>query len=91
MAYESRKSCWRLIRAFLHFSRPDKGPLRDYETWMPDMLHGMADSLKNNAYVLRNAARDVSSDLQTQMQYDVGMASHPTSKTTSPARSSWAA
>ena len=64
-----------LIRAFLHFSRPDKGPLRDYETWMPDMLHGMADSLKNNAYVLRNAARDVSSDLQTQMQYDVGMAS----------------
>lgn len=64
-----------LIRAFLHFSRPDKGPLRDYETWMPDMVHGMADSLKNNAYVLRNAARDVSSDLQTQMQYDVGMAS----------------
>ena len=39
------------------------------------MVHGMADSLKNNAYVLRNAARDVSSDLQTQMQYDVGMAS----------------
>lgn len=64
-----------LIRGFLHFSRPDKGPLRDYETWMPDMVHGMADSLKNNAYVLRNAARDVSSDLQTQMQYDVGMAS----------------
>lgn len=64
-----------VIRAFLHFSRPDKGPLRDYETWMPDMVHGMADSLKNNAYVLRNAARDVSSDLQTQMQYDVGMAS----------------
>lgn len=64
-----------VIRAFLHFSRPDKGPLRDYETWMPDMMHGMADSLKNNAYVLRNAARDVSSDLQTQMQYDVGMAS----------------
>lgn len=64
-----------LIRAFLHFSRPDKGPLRDYETWMPDMVHGMADSLRNNAYVLRNAARDVSSDLQTQMQYDVGMAS----------------
>lgn len=64
-----------VIRSFLHFSRPDKGPLRDYETWMPDMVHGMADSLKNNAYVLRNAARDVSSDLQTQMQYDVGMAS----------------
>lgn len=64
-----------LIRAFLHFSRPDKGPLRDYETWMPDMLSGMADGIKNNAYILRNAARDVSGDLYDQMQYDVGMAS----------------
>lgn len=64
-----------VVKAFLGFSCPDKGPLHEYETWMPDMVHGMADGLKNNAYVLRNAARDVSSDLQTQMQYDVGMAS----------------
>lgn len=72
------KSLWKVAKTVwkvLHFSRPEEGPLRDYETWMPDMVHGMADSLKNNAYVLRNAARDVSSDLQTQMQYDVGMAS----------------
>ena len=33
------------IREHLHFSRPDVGPLRDYETWMPDMLKGMAKSL----------------------------------------------
>lgn len=33
------------IRSRLHFSRPDEGPLRDYETWMPDMLKGMANSL----------------------------------------------
>lgn len=64
-----------VVKSFLGFSCPDKGPLHEYETWMPDMVHGMADGLKNNAYVLRNAARDVSSDLQTQMQYDVGMAS----------------
>lgn len=64
-----------VVKSFLGFSRPDKGPLHEYETWMPDMLSGMADGIKNNAYVLRNAARDVSSDLQTQMQYDVGMAS----------------
>ena len=64
-----------VVKAFLGFSRPDKGPLHEYETWMPDMLSGMADGIKNNAYILRNAARDVSSDLYDQMQYDVGMAS----------------
>ena len=34
------------IRSRLHFSRPDEGPLRDYETWMPDMLEGMSKSLE---------------------------------------------
>lgn len=33
------------IRSRLHFSRPDIGPLRDYETWLPDMVKGMANSL----------------------------------------------
>lgn len=33
------------IRSRLHFSRPDEGPLRDYETWLPDMVKGMANSL----------------------------------------------
>lgn len=64
-----------VVKSFLGFSRPDKGPLHEYETWMPDMLSGMADGIKNNAYILRNAARDVSGDLSDQMQYDVGMAS----------------
>lgn len=64
-----------VVKSFLGFSRPDKGPLHEYETWMPDMLSGMADGIKNNAYILRNAARDVSGDLYDQMQYDVGMAS----------------
>ena len=34
------------IREKLHFSKPDNGPLRDYETWMPDMIKGMTLSLK---------------------------------------------
>ena len=33
------------IKSRLHFSRPDIGPLRDYETWLPDMVKGMANSL----------------------------------------------
>lgn len=35
------------ITSFLHFSRPDVGPLREYEEWMPDMVQGLSDSLKN--------------------------------------------
>lgn len=34
------------IKSFLHFSRPDEGPLAEYESWMPDMVHGLSDSLR---------------------------------------------
>ena len=34
------------IKGFLHFSRPDEGPLREYEEWMPDMVNGLSSSLK---------------------------------------------
>ena len=61
-----------LISKFLHFSRPDEGPLRNYETWMPDMIQGMAEGIKNNAYRLQDAAAELSGKLQMQLQYDVG-------------------
>jgi tape measure domain-containing protein len=34
------------IKSFLHFSRPDEGPLAEYESWMPDMVDGLSDSLR---------------------------------------------
>lgn len=34
------------IKSFLHFSRPDEGPLAEYESWMPDMVEGLSDSLR---------------------------------------------
>jgi hypothetical protein len=37
------------ISSWLHFSRPDIGPLRDYEQWMPDMIEGMAAGIYANA------------------------------------------
>ncbi len=40
------------IRDFLHFSVPDKGPLTDYESWMPDFMKGLADGIdKSKKYV----------------------------------------
>ena len=63
-----------IIKGFLHFSRPDEGPLREYEKWMPDMIQGMADGIRNNAYLLQEAAADLGGKLKMQLQYDVGSA-----------------
>ena len=63
-----------IIKGFLHFSRPDEGPLREYEKWMPDMIQGMADGIRSNAYLLQEAAADLGGKLKMQLQYDVGSA-----------------
>lgn len=63
-----------IISNFLHFSRPDEGPLREYEKWMPDMIQGMADGIRDNAYLLQEAAADLGGKLKIQLQYDVGSA-----------------
>ncbi len=60
------------IAEYIHFSRPDVGPLREYEKWMPDMIDGMAKGIKDNAYVLRDAAKGLSGQIETQLTYDVG-------------------
>lgn len=48
------------IRSFLHFSRPDEGPLREYETWMPDFMEGMAKGIYNNIPKIEKAVKAVS-------------------------------
>lgn len=47
------------IKEFLHFSRPDRGPLREYEKWMPDMMRGIARGITDNLSVVRDAASQV--------------------------------
>ena len=41
------------IKNFLHFSRPDEGPLRQYEEWMPHMVQGLVKTLKRKSYLRR--------------------------------------
>lgn len=43
------------VTSYLHFSRPDVGPLRDYETWMPDFLSGIASGITQNIYRVTGA------------------------------------
>lgn len=64
------------ISSFLHFSRPDRGPLRNYETWMPDFMEGLARSLDNSSYLLEDAVNRVASRTGAQMQ--LSPASGPT-------------
>lgn len=44
------------IRSFLHFSRPDVGPLRFYEDWMPDFIDGLAKGMRENAWKITKAS-----------------------------------
>lgn len=64
-----------IITSYLHFSRPDIGPLRQYEEWMPDMLNGMAKGIRENAWQLEDALNAATSNLQT----NVNVASLPAS------------
>ena len=54
------------IADFLHFSRPETGPLRDYESWMPDMVKGMADGIRKNKGLLTSAISDLSEELKAR-------------------------
>lgn len=52
------------IASFIHFSRPDTGPLREYETWMPDMMAGLARGIRENQYLVTNALAGVARGME---------------------------
>ena len=51
------------IKSFLHFSVPDEGPLTDYESWMPDFMHGLARGIEKSRGLIADAMADVSGDM----------------------------
>lgn len=51
------------IGEFLHFSRPDKGPLRDYEQWMPDFMGGLADGINKAKSKVVGAVKGLAGDM----------------------------
>lgn len=80
------KSIAQGIASFLHFSRPDKGPLREYEQWMPDMIAGMARGIRLNTGVLEGAAQDAASRMQSALTIPADVAAAAVG--TAPAQSS---
>jgi phage-related protein len=55
------------IKNFLHFSRPDEGPLREYETWMPDFVKGLADGIRNSSYLVEDASLGLANDMSNSI------------------------
>ena len=58
------------IKNFLHFSRPDVGPLRDYEEWMPDFVEGLASGIKKSTHLVQSAVDDLSSTMSNGLSFD---------------------
>lgn len=52
------------ITSWLHFSRPDVGPLREYEKWMPDMMEGLSRGIKNNRWKVEDEIAILAENMQ---------------------------
>jgi TP901 family phage tail tape measure protein len=51
------------VSKYIHFTRPDIGPLHDYEEWMPDFMKGLAGGIKDNEWLVKDAVSDMASDM----------------------------
>lgn len=60
---DAAKSVADKIKSFLHFSRPDEGPLREYEVWMPDFMEGLANGINANKHRVVNSVKDLAGQM----------------------------
>ena len=67
---DAAKTVANKIKNFLHFSRPDIGPLRDYETWMPDMVKGMVKGINKSSYLLENATDKMAQKMANKLSFE---------------------
>nr|DAJ52117.1 MAG TPA: tail tape measure protein [Caudoviricetes sp.] len=61
------------IKSFLHFSRPDEGPLAEYESWMPDMVEGLSDSLRKASPELINQTEALANGMSDAFNVNGGV------------------
>ena len=54
------------IASFIHFTEPDVGPLKDFHTFMPDMMMQMADGITDNTWRVENAISGVAGGIAQQ-------------------------
>lgn len=59
------------VTSYLHFSRPDVGPLRNYEEWMPDFLSGIASGIIKNSYMVSDAMNALGTSMMDELNPDI--------------------
>ena len=69
---ETVKKVAKTIQDYLGFSCPDKGPLHEYETWMPDMMAGLAKGIRQNLGLVTGAINDVASTMAIPIDANAG-------------------
>ena len=72
------KSVAEKITSFLHFSRPDEGPLRNYEEWMPDFVGRMAEQINQQKHLISDAAMELATNLNISGMVASGYQDSPT-------------
>lgn len=56
------------VRSYLHFSVPDKGPLADSESYMPDFLELLASGIVKNKGIVVDAVSELSASMSDEMK-----------------------
>lgn len=51
------------VSSWLHFTRPDIGPLRDYEKWMPHFMQGLANGIDSNIWRVDDALNNLTGQM----------------------------
>ena len=70
---EVAKKIANTIKDFLGFSRPDKGPLHEYEEWMPHFMQGLAKGIKSNIGLVKGAVNDVAKSMTLPLDANATM------------------
>ena len=61
------------VKDFLGFTRPDKGPLHEYEQWMPHFMQGLAKGIRKNVGLVKNAVNDVAKTMSMPLDANATM------------------
>lgn len=55
------------VSSYLHFTRPDVGPLREYEEWMPHMMQGLSKGIQKNQHLVTDQIIGLTRNMSTAL------------------------
>lgn len=58
------------VSFYMHHSTPDKGPLKDDDKWMPDMMDNFAEGIKKNTYKVTNQSEELARKIKNSLDID---------------------